>query len=406
MISVNTKKLSKKVESLNTKKYKKPLAFGIARVELSAESEVMKADFLHLNWDSEEDIYKVYRHFVEDKNILHDTKEEFVAEINSSFISDTADFFAEFTDTIYEDLENYHNMHTILTMTALNQDMLYYNTSDSSKGKAKFRLVAIFEDKKCQAVESVYVKLLAISKGYAKVRSLNLDGIFGVLKNVAWSGNKPYSLKYLRDNEKMLRATCEYPVIDMIDKIPRYLISTLPTADNIRMLDSAKTRLGAYLGSGGYTQMPGASYINFNSGVEGVCMNEGRISSSVMVGEGTDVGGGASILGVLSGGNEEAIAIARNCLLGANSVTGISLGDACIVDAGIAVLAGTVFEISTDEQKKIQKVNDDFELRDNMLYKGRELSGKNGLHFRQNSKNGKMIAMRSKREIKLNKDLH
>ena len=152
--------------------------------------------------------------------------------------------------------------------------------------------------------------------------------------------------------------------------------------------------------------MPGASYVNFNAGVEGACMNEGRISSSAMIGEGTDVGGGASILGVLSGGNSEPISIGKNCLLGVNSSTGISLGDGCIVDGGIAVLAGTIFEISEENAKKLQEINPSFTLNANNLYKGRELSKMNGLHFRQDSKTGKMMAFRSNREITLNKDLH
>ena len=183
-------------------------------------------------------------------------------------------------------------------------------------------------------------------------------------------------------------------------------MQVLPQYDNIRLLDSAKTRFGAYLGSGGYTQMPGASYVNFNAGALGACMNEGRISSSVVVGEGSDIGGGASILGVLSGGNSEPISIGKNCLLGVNSSTGISLGDGCIVDGGIAVLAGTIFAIERAEAEKIAQINEGFNIHDNGLYKGRDLSGKNGIHFRQDAKSGKMIAFRSNRKIELNQALH
>lgn len=135
-------------------------------------------------------------------------------------------------------------------------------------------------------------------------------------------------------------------------------------------------------------------------------MNEGRISSSVIVDEGTDVGGGASILGVLSGGNANPISIGKNCLLGVNSSTGISLGDGCVVDGGIAVLAGTIFYISADEAQKIREINTDFEIKSDCLYKGLELSGKNGIHFRQDSKSGAMTAFRSKVKIELNMALH
>ena len=155
--------------------------------------------------------------------------------------------------------------------------------------------------------------------------------------------------------------------------------------------------------------MPGASYVNFNAGALGACMNEGRISSSVIVGEGSDIGGGASILGVLSGGNSAPISIGKNCLLGVNSSTGISLGDGCIVDGGIAVLAGTVFKIDKAEAEKIAEANAQnggFKISYNSLYKGRDLSGKNGIHFRQDSKSGAMIAFRSNRKIELNTALH
>ena len=250
------------------------------------------------------------------------------------------------------------------------------------------------------------MKLLALSLGKAPLRSLNLDGIFGLLSNVAWSGNKPYELEWLRKKEIALKLKNKFPTIDFVDKFPRYLMQVIPQYDNIRLLDSAKTRFGAYLGTGGYTQMPGASYVNFNAGAMGACMNEGRISSSVVVGEGSDIGGGASILGVLSGGNSEPISIGKNCLLGVNSSTGISLGDGCIVDGGIAVLAGTIFEIPKAEAEKLTQINTDFVINPSGLYKGRELSGKNGVHFRQDSTSGKMIAFRSNRKIELNAALH
>ncbi|MWV62444.1 dapD [Helicobacter saguini] len=269
----------------------------------------------------------------------------------------------------------------------------------------KYQFIAFNEDKKSESLQVAYAKLHALSKGAAPLRSLNLDSIFGLFPNLAWSGNTPYELEYLRENEIEWRVNGRFPVIDYIDKFPRYLMQVLPQADNIRILDTSKTRFGAFLGAG-YTQMPGASYVNFNSGSLGACMNEGRISSSVVIGEGTDVGGGASILGVLSGGNTQPISIGKNCLLGANSVTGISLGDSCIVDAGIAILAGGKVFIEPAEAAKLKEVNKDFVIESSNIYKGRNLSGMNGIHFRINTQNGQLIAFRSNREIKLNADLH
>ena len=151
--------------------------------------------------------------------------------------------------------------------------------------------------------------------------------------------------------------------------------------------------------------MPGASYVNFNAGTTGVSMVEGRISSSAVVGDGSDVGGGASILGVLSGTDGIPVTIGKNTLLGANSVTGIALGDGCIVDAGIAVLAGTKFAVNTEELAKIQEANPSKTLS-GTSFKGKDLVGLNGIHYRQDSTTGQLLIRRSTREVKLNADLH
>ena len=192
-----------------------------------------------------------------------------------------------------------------------------------------------------------------------------------------------------------------YPNIVSVDKFPRYLNHIIPS-DNTRILDSAKVRMGAVLAPG-TTVMPGASYINFNSGTTGPVMVEGRISSSVSVGDGSDVGGGASILGVLSGTNGNPISVGKRCLLGANSVTGVPLGDDCIIDAGIAILEGTKIYIS--DKEALEKVNPGFKF-DKEIYKALELANLNGIHYRQNSQTGQITASISKRAIKLNADLH
>jgi 2,3,4,5-tetrahydropyridine-2-carboxylate N-succinyltransferase len=150
--------------------------------------------------------------------------------------------------------------------------------------------------------------------------------------------------------------------------------------------------------------MPGASYINFNAGTTGPVMVEGRISSSAIVGAGSDVGGGASILGVLSGTDGNPITVGKNTLLGANSTCGIPLGDGCIIDGGLAVLAGTKVHINDEEIVEIEAVNPNVKLSN--IMKGSELAGLNGLHFRQNSQTGQYIVQRSVREVKLNAELH
>ena len=250
-------------------------------------------------------------------------------------------------------------------------------------------------------MESVYLKLYLLSSKKVPLRGLNLNGAFGLLHNVAWSEDKPIELEYLRENEMRLKMSKQYPKIDFVDKFPRFLAHIIPE-DNTRILESSKVRMGAALAAG-TTIMPGASYVNFNAGTTGACMVEGRISSSAIVGEGSDIGGGASILGVLSGTSGNAISVGKACLLGANSVTGIPLGDNCIIDAGIAVLEGTKFLLKDKEE--LQKVNLGFDFNKE-IYKGIELKNLNALHFRQDSISGAMIVGFNKKAITLNAALH
>lgn len=418
-----TKEAFKKFVESEGARFKEPLGFGIARVDLgevfeskscgcdlgesdanSKQYKVLQATYPVLNFKVGEKCenlgtYAILCSVLEkfSQNLITKSDNEAIYRIDSNVVNVALEFFAPFLAESLADKSTHKNIQVLLELQKqVNLDC----------DKSPFRFVVLYNDAPCESVETSYMKLLALSLGKAKLRSLNLDGIFGLLENIAWSGNTPYQLEYLRQNEIALKLAGKFPQIDFVDKFPRYLMQVIPQFDNIRLLDSAKTRFGAYLGSGGYTQMPGASYVNFNAGVVGKCMNEGRISSSVIVGEGTDVGGGASILGILSGGNANPISIGKNCLLGVNSSTGISLGDGCVVDGGIAVLAGTIFYISSDEAQKIREINPDFTIKEDCLYKGRELSGKNGVHFRQDSKSGAMTAFRSKVKIELNTALH
>lgn len=422
---------------------KQPKSFGIARAEISRldSKSVISINFPFLNFMQNFGSFAVFATAAKLQNFENN---EVVVDIDAAFVFRALCLFYPFIEkelSIYDEkhagentLQKFKNLcdkfstdpYSIKTADVLFTDSkihrhigekhkniqiifeLLRHVSDIYKGENefyKFQLVAYFDDLQTKSLQVAYAKLHALSAGFAPLRSLNLDGIFGLLPNLAWSGNKPYELQYLRNNEVSLKMEGEFPCIDFIDKFPRYLMQVLPQADNIRILDSAKTRFGAFLGAG-YTQMPGASYVNFNSGTLGACMNEGRISSSVIVGEGTDIGGGASILGVLSGGNTTPISIGKNCLLGANSVTGISLGDSCIVDAGTTILAGSVVKIDNEEAQKIKEVNANFEIQSNGLYKGLMLSGLNGVHFRFMTQNPCLIAFRSARAISLNKDLH
>ena len=380
-------------ETTSQKGYREPMAFGIARVDRGQKNaeKVLQANFGLINWKENFGSAAVFIKALEEAKCQIDfSGSEFVATINDNFISNAMAAFAPYLAEATGDAHK--NVQVIKTLAKM---------EDIGKN---FRIVFLFEDANPESVEAVYLKLYALSLRKAELRKVNLNGAFGILSNVAWVGNRPYELDYLRENEIEMKLNGTYPTVDSVDKFPRFLQHVIPD-DNTRILEASKVRMGAQLAAG-TTVMPGASYINFNAGTLGPVMVEGRISSSAIVGAGSDVGGGASILGVLSGTDGNPISIGENTLLGANSVTGLPLGDACIVDAGITILAGTKIKIAPEELEKIKAANPEANLENKTTFKGEALQGLNGIHYRQNSTTGEMIARRSTREVKLNADLH
>ena len=389
---IETKEDFKKfVEQTKAKpNYKDPIGFGIARVDLGLldETKTLQATYPVVNWKENFGSAAVFFAALEANGVVIDTKAtEAVIDIDLDFVRKALEIFQPFL------AESYGEAHK--NVQVLKQLESIINDDD-------FRVCFIYEDVAPKSVEAVYLKLYALSLSKAPLRSINLSGAFGLLSNVAWSGNTPIDLDWLKANEIELKLTNSYPQIDSVDKFPRYLQHIIP-ADNTRILDASKVRFGAQLAAG-TTVMPGASYINFNAGTLGPVMVEGRISSSAIVGAGSDVGGGASILGVLSGTDGNPISIGANTLLGANSTTGIPIGDGCIIDGGLSVFAGTKIAISDAEIAKIKEVNPDANLTN--IMKAADLAGLNGLHFRQDSQTGQYIVMRSTREVKLNDELH
>ena len=375
--------------------YRNPIGFGIARVDrgqLNAD-KILQATYPVVNWEENFGSAAIFMDAFKESGVEIDTtKSELVLDITDGFLTNCIESFRPYIPEAKG--EDHKNVQLISSLSALPRD-LGLTAED-------FKVVFIFEDTNPASVETAYLKLYALSTGKAQLRGINLNGAFGLLHNVAWVGNTPIELDWLRANELNLKLTGKYPTIDMVDKFPRFLSHIIP-ADNTRILDTSKVRFGAQLAAG-TTVMPGASYINFNAGTLGAVMVEGRISSSAIVGAGSDVGGGASILGVLSGTDGNPISIGENTLLGANSTTGIPLGDACIVDGGVAIFAGTKISISDDQITKIQEANPEAKL--SSIMRADALQGLNGIHFRQDSQTGKYIAMRSTREVKLNAELH
>ena len=383
-----------KVEAKNG--YKRAIGFGIAKVDKGQlnNDKILQASYSVVNWNENFGSLAVFVEALKNSGEKVDFNgSEFVATVSKKFIKNSLKLFNPYIKEATG--EAHKNIQVIKELRMITDEMGNYDD---------FKIVFIFKDEALKSVEAVYLKLYALSLSKVPLRGINLNGAFGVLPNVAWSGNLPIELEYLRQNEIALKLRGEYPRIDSVDKFPRFLQHIIP-ADNTRILDSSKVRMGAQIASG-TTIMPGASYINFNAGTLGAVMVEGRISSSAIVGAGSDIGGGASILGVLSGTDGNPISIGENSLLGANSVTGIPLGDGCIVDAGVAILEGTKITIPFAQLQKLQEINPTLKKRKDRIYKGVELANLNGIHFRRDSKTGAVIAFRSQREVKLNKDLH
>ena len=376
--------------------YRDPLAFGICRVDLGQLNveKSLQATYPLINWDENFGSAAIFVRALQEQGVSVDfTQSEVVCNINLDFLRVCLAAFTPYSDEAHGDAHK--NIQVV--------SALYAQIIESGSLEGEFKVTFIFDDAPLQSVEATYLKLYAISLAKVPLRSINLNGAFGALPNVAWSAGKPIELDYLREFEIELKLANEYPHIDFVDKFPRFLQHIIP-ADNTRILDTGKVRFGAQLAAG-TTVMPGASYINFNAGTTGSVMVEGRISSSAIVGEGSDIGGGASILGVLSGTDGNPISVGKNCLLGANSTCGIPLGDGCIIDAGVAILEGTKIAIHPDELQKIMDVNTNMKM-EGEIFKGKQLAGLYGIHYRRNSLTGEITASRSTREIKLNADLH
>nr|WP_320414903.1 2,3,4,5-tetrahydropyridine-2,6-dicarboxylate N-succinyltransferase [Kocuria sp. cx-116] len=234
-----------------------------------------------------------------------------------------------------------------------------------------------------------YLRLHLLSHRLAEPNTINMDGVFGQLANVAWTDRGPVLAEELTTALVRLRAGGHVTVFG-VDKFPRMVDYVVPSG--VRIGDADRVRLGAYLGEG--TTVMHEGFVNFNAGTLGSAMVEGRISAGVVVHDHTDIGGGASIMGTLSGGGKQRITLGQRCLLGANAGVGISLGDDCVVEAGLYVTAGT--RVTLLEARA-----------DSRVVKASELSGISNLLFRRNSTNGAVEALpREGGAIELNPALH
>jgi 2,3,4,5-tetrahydropyridine-2,6-dicarboxylate N-succinyltransferase len=246
--------------------------------------------------------------------------------------------------------------------------------SDAIRGVRVAAVTTVIDDLTQPPADAVdaYLRLHLLSHRLVRPHGVNLDGIFGVLANVAWTSLGPVEVPRLEEVRLRARADGRHLAVFGVDKFPRMTDYVAPSG--VRIADADRVRLGAHLAEG--TTVMHEGFVNFNAGTLGTSMVEGRISAGVVVGDGTDIGGSASIMGTLSGGGKEVIAIGERCLLGANAGLGIALGDDCVVEAGLYVTAGTVVTLPDGEQVK-----------------ARELSGASNLLLRRNSVTGAVEAL-------------
>lgn len=245
-------------------------------------------------------------------------------------------------------------------------------------------------DEKSSTTPEVYLKLHLLSHRFVKPHGVNLEGIFPLLPNVAWTSEGAVDLNELPQRQLQARTAGRILEVKSVDKFPSMTDYVVPSG--VRIGDTARVRLGAYVGEG--TTVMHEGFINFNAGTEGKSMIEGRISAGVMIGEGSDLGGGCSTMGTLSGGGNIVISVGRNCLLGANAGIGIPLGDRCTVEAGLYITAGTKVRVLDDNGEAVRSL------------KARDLAGQSDLLFRRNSETGAVECKTNKSAVALNEELH
>ncbi|WP_027965907.1 2,3,4,5-tetrahydropyridine-2,6-dicarboxylate N-succinyltransferase [Halomonas halocynthiae] len=253
-------------------------------------------------------------------------------------------------------------------------------------------LVAVFleNDTPPSSAPEVYLKLHLLSHRLVKPHGVDLTGMFGLLRNVAWTSDGPIDIDELPARRLKARLEGRHLSVDCVDKFPKMTDYVVP--GGVRIGDASRVRLGAYLGEG--TTVMHEGFVNFNAGTEGPNMIEGRVSAGVMVGKGSDLGGGCSTMGTLSGGGNIIIRVGEGCLIGANAGIGIPLGDRCTVEAGLYITAGAKVVLLDDKGQDVETIT------------ARDLAGQNDLLLRRNSRNGRIECLTNKSAIALNEALH
>ncbi len=365
--------------------YTKPLAFGLG-IRKSKGAKTLDVNFPAINWDNAFGTAAL----LQDITSYSSDKNGFVT-VSKEQLQKAFDHFKAF----HTEIENHPNILLI------KQLLDNYN---QPAGYQQIDIVAYFLFDKNIAVENsveAYFKLQCLSQLHVKPHGISLDGVFGKLQNVAWTNHGPILPEDL--SEERIKATFSGNTLSVthVDKFPYMVNYNVP--DGVRIASGSQVRLGAHVAQG-TTVMP-AGYINFNAGTLGNAMIEGRVSGGVVVGHNSDLGGGVSIMGTLSGGNKNVISIGDKCLLGANSGTGISLGFGCTIAAGVYVTAAAKVWMYNAKKQPID-LNGNIVEEGSNIVKGAELNGKDKLLFLLDSTNGHLVCRPNPKTIELNESLH
>jgi len=377
------KQYVEKVES--DPQYKRPMAFGLG-LHKSKGGKTLEVFFPKINFESSYGTAAVLKDIT-----------GFGGGENGFVVMDR-----KMLEQAYQKFAPFHQEISEHPNVALIQQLLdNYRSVDAYH---KVELIAYFLFDKDQPVSNAiegYFKIQCLSQLHVRPHGINCSGIFGKMNNVAWTNKGPVFPEDLAEEKIAATFRGEELVVSHVDKFP-YLVN-FGVPEGVRVVSGSQARLGAHL-SPGTTIMP-AGFVNFNAGTLGKAMIEGRVSAGVIVGNQSDIGGGASIMGTLSGGNKNVISIGESCLLGANAGTGISLGDGCTVAAGVYITAAS--KVSLYNQDK-QPVNLDGTLvkEGENIVKGLDLNGRSYLLYYIDSQTGKLTARPNTKLIELNKSLH
>ena len=373
------------VASIQSKdEYENPKAFGIG-VRRVKEGKVLDAFFPVINWEGAYGTAAILYDVLAVK-----TGENATYPLTRELLNKVFDYFTPFVGA----LDQHANVRVM-------KNLLEHFKADGAYHINELVAYFLYDDQQevKDAVEG-YFKLQCISQRHVLPHGLNLGGIFGKLNNVAWTNKGPILPEDL-STETTKHIFGDPLVVSHVDKFPYLVNYHVPSG--VRIASGSQVRLGAYLGEG-TTIMP-AGYVNFNAGTKGNAMVEGRVSGGVVVDVNSDIGGGASIMGTLSGGNQNVISIGKECLLGANAGTGISLGDGCTIAAGVYVTAGAKVFLYDLEGNPTQ-LDGAIVAEGENIVKAMELNGRANLLFIQDSTNGHLVCRPNPKTIALNAALH